>query len=251
MTTATLDVSLWRGGAQGATRPTGCRSARTRPCSTSSPGAAQPRRHAVLPLRLPRRHVRLLRHDGERPAAGPAARTSPRWRRAAGSPSRRWRTCRSSRISRPTWRRSSRSGRRRRARSCRRRREAAGRADHARQCRPPRGGCGHRSASIAASATPPATPCAGTPTISARPRSTAPGRWSTTCATPATWRVWRRSPPPAAATPVTRTSRVQEHCPLALNPTASIAGLKRRTLQAYLRRDRRWSPTSQRLTAAA
>ena len=27
----------------------------------------------------------------------------------------------------------------------------------------------------------------------------------------------------------------QEHCPLALNPTASIAGLKRRTLQAYLR----------------
>jgi fumarate reductase iron-sulfur subunit len=27
----------------------------------------------------------------------------------------------------------------------------------------------------------------------------------------------------------------QEHCPLALNPTASIAGLKRRTLQAFLR----------------
>jgi fumarate reductase iron-sulfur subunit len=27
----------------------------------------------------------------------------------------------------------------------------------------------------------------------------------------------------------------QEHCPLALNPTASIAGLKRRTMQAYLR----------------
>jgi fumarate reductase iron-sulfur subunit len=27
----------------------------------------------------------------------------------------------------------------------------------------------------------------------------------------------------------------QEHCPLALNPTASIAGLKRRTAQAYLR----------------
>jgi fumarate reductase iron-sulfur subunit len=27
----------------------------------------------------------------------------------------------------------------------------------------------------------------------------------------------------------------QEHCPLALNPTASIAGLKRRTTQAYLR----------------
>ena len=27
----------------------------------------------------------------------------------------------------------------------------------------------------------------------------------------------------------------QEHCPLALNPTASIAGLKRRTRQAYLR----------------
>ena len=31
----------------------------------------------------------------------------------------------------------------------------------------------------------------------------------------------------------------QEHCPVALNPTASIAGLKRRTVQAYLkRRDR-------------
>jgi fumarate reductase iron-sulfur subunit len=27
----------------------------------------------------------------------------------------------------------------------------------------------------------------------------------------------------------------QEHCPVALNPTASIAGLKRRTLQAYLK----------------
>jgi fumarate reductase iron-sulfur subunit len=27
----------------------------------------------------------------------------------------------------------------------------------------------------------------------------------------------------------------QEHCPLSLNPTASIAGLKRRTMQAYLR----------------
>ena len=26
----------------------------------------------------------------------------------------------------------------------------------------------------------------------------------------------------------------QEHCPQALNPTASIAGLKRRTMQAYL-----------------
>jgi len=26
----------------------------------------------------------------------------------------------------------------------------------------------------------------------------------------------------------------QEHCPLALNPTASIAGLKRRAAQAYL-----------------
>jgi fumarate reductase iron-sulfur subunit len=29
----------------------------------------------------------------------------------------------------------------------------------------------------------------------------------------------------------------QEHCPLALNPTASIAGLKRMTMQAYLRGD--------------
>jgi len=27
----------------------------------------------------------------------------------------------------------------------------------------------------------------------------------------------------------------QEHCPMALNPTASIAGLKRRTMQAYIR----------------
>ncbi len=27
----------------------------------------------------------------------------------------------------------------------------------------------------------------------------------------------------------------QEHCPVALNPTASIAGLKRRTIEAYLR----------------
>ena len=39
-----------------------------------------------LSLRLPRRHVRLLRHDGERHArAGPAARASPR------SSSRKWR----------------------------------------------------------------------------------------------------------------------------------------------------------------
>jgi len=27
----------------------------------------------------------------------------------------------------------------------------------------------------------------------------------------------------------------QEHCPQALNPTASIAGLKRRTMLAYLK----------------
>ncbi len=27
----------------------------------------------------------------------------------------------------------------------------------------------------------------------------------------------------------------QEHCPQALNPTASIAGLKRRTMRAYIR----------------
>jgi fumarate reductase iron-sulfur subunit len=27
----------------------------------------------------------------------------------------------------------------------------------------------------------------------------------------------------------------QEHCPNKLNPTASIAGLKRRTMQAYLK----------------
>ena len=27
----------------------------------------------------------------------------------------------------------------------------------------------------------------------------------------------------------------QEHCPQALNPTASIAGLKRRTMSAYLK----------------
>ena len=27
----------------------------------------------------------------------------------------------------------------------------------------------------------------------------------------------------------------QEHCPVALNPTASIAGLKRRAMQAYLK----------------
>jgi len=29
----------------------------------------------------------------------------------------------------------------------------------------------------------------------------------------------------------------QEHCPQALNPTASIAGLKRRTMGAYLKGD--------------
>jgi hypothetical protein len=58
-----------------------------------------------------------------------------------------------------------------------------------------------------ASVTPPATRCAGTPIISAPPRSTGPGRSSTTSAMPAMARGSRRSPPPAAECATPRTPR--------------------------------------------
>ena len=41
----------------------------------------------------------------------------------------------------------------------------------------------------------------------------------------------------AVVTTVIRTSPCEQACPKALNPTASIAGLKRRTMHAYIRGD--------------
>ena len=150
-------------------------------------GAAPRRPDARLPLRLPRRHVRQLRHDGQRPPAldlphahleggggrpleiGPLANLPvikdlacdmaaffEKWQKAKGvfAPSK--------------------------SRADADREDLAGdRAAHRRRC-------GHRVHQLRACAIRPATRCAGTRTIWARPRSTAPGRSSTTCAMPAT-----------------------------------------------------------------
>ncbi len=160
----------------------------------------------VLSLRLPRRHVRLLRHGGERPPAldlpHPRQRGGRRRRQAAaraaaqlhgGEGPRR----RHGGVLRQVARRQgpfrARRGAQPISRWCRRRRRSA---------RPPTPAS---NASAAASAIRPATWWPGTRTISARRRSTAPGRWSTTCATPATTRASMRCPAAPAATPATAT----------------------------------------------
>ncbi len=204
----TLDVRLWRGAVEGRYEayevPLRAEPDRAR---RRHLGTAQRRCHAVLPLRLPRRHVRLLRHDGQRPAAldlphprleGGIGR--PPHHRAAGEPAgHQGSGGRHAPVLREM---AGREG------ACsRRRRRGPIRSSALRPTAPPAGRRTRRSsASIAASAMPRATPCAGTPTIWAPPRSTAPGRWSTTSAMPATRSASLRSPPTAAATPATRTS---------------------------------------------
>ena len=112
------------------------------------------------------------------------------------------------------------------------RRHRADQAATARRASPP---MRRSNASIAASAMPPAIPCAGMPTISGRPRSTAPGRWSTTSAMPAIPRAWQAVAASGGCHACHSHQSCQEHCPQALNPTASIAGLKRRAVHAYLK----------------
>ena len=81
-----LSVSLWRGGEEGPLRE--LRRAAAREPDRARRGdlrAAPYRSDAVVSLRLPGRRVRLLRDDGERPAALdlPHARREGRGRRAA------------------------------------------------------------------------------------------------------------------------------------------------------------------------
>ena len=86
MSAACSTCDVWRGAADGAFQTFAVPRRATRPCSTSSPrSSATQDADAVLSLRLPRRHVRLVRHDGERPPALdlPHARARSRRRRAA------------------------------------------------------------------------------------------------------------------------------------------------------------------------
>ena len=228
---STIEVSLWRGRADGRYRDLHGAAAREPDRARRRHlGAAQRRSHAVLSLRLPRRHVRLVRHDGQRPPALdlPHARLAASWR-TAGSRSGRSPTCRSSRTSPATWPRSSRSGRRPRAcfAPSKTRADPIER-DLARQRPAPRGRRRDRMHQLRRCATRPATPCAGTRTISAPPRSTAPGRSSTTCATPATAARLAAVAADGGCHACHSHQSCQQHCPKALNPTASIAGLKRR-----------------------
>ena len=112
----------------------------------------------------------------------------------------------SSRISPPTWRRSSRSGSGRMAASCRRRRAPMHWPSSARKVRNAARPARPSSASTAACATPPAIPCAGTMATWVQPHSTARGPSSTTCAMPAIPRALLRWLPTAAATTAIRIS---------------------------------------------
>ncbi len=91
------------------------------------------------------------------------------------------------------------------------------------------------SASTARCALRPAIRCAGTRTIWARRRSIAPGRSSTTCAMPAIASGLSAMAADGGCHACHSHQSCQEHCPNKLNPTASIAGLKRRTMQAYIK----------------
>ena len=94
--TATFEVSLWRGGAQGRYERY---QVPLRENQTVLDVVTWVQRNLdatlVLPLRLPRRHVRLLRHDRQRPAAldlPHACEQGCKQRPACRSA--RWRTCR-------------------------------------------------------------------------------------------------------------------------------------------------------------
>ena len=65
-----LSVDVWRGAAEGRFQTFAGAAARAPDhARRRHRDPARPGRHAVLSLRLPRRHVRLLRHGGERPSA--------------------------------------------------------------------------------------------------------------------------------------------------------------------------------------
>ena len=211
-TLAELSVSLWRGGEDGRYQ-TYTRAAARQPdrARRRHLRAAPYRSDPVVSLRLPGRHVRLLRHDRQRPAALdlPHARREGR-RATAGSRSAR---CENLPVIKDlaadmaaVLREVAGGQGRVRAVADAARPDARGSGRTARRASPP---MRRSNASIAASAMPPAIPCAGTRTISGRRRSTAPGRWSTTSATPATASGCRPSRRPAAATPATRTSRAR------------------------------------------
>jgi fumarate reductase iron-sulfur subunit len=134
----------------------------------------------------------------------------------------------------PTCVPSSRSGSRRRARSSRRRRAttpSSGSSLTARRASPP---MPPSNASIAACAMPPAIPCAGIPTIRA---GGAKSRLTLVNDARDAGNAERLAAVAASGGCHACHSHqsCQEHCPAGVNPTASIAGLKRRSMGAYLR----------------
>ena len=145
------------------------------------------RSDARLPLRLPRRHVRLVRDDGERQAA----LDLPHARRQGGAQTRRLEIGPLNnlpvvRTSSPTCAVLRQVGARARGSSAAAR-TRAGRLSrvNARIARAPATPTRRSNASAAACATARATSSRGIPTTSGRRRSTARGRSSTTCATTA------------------------------------------------------------------
>ena len=204
----TLTVSLWRGGDEGRYQdysvPQRAEPDRAR-CRDLC--AAPSRSDAVLSLRLPGRHVRLVRHDGERPPAldlpHPCVEGRDRRRLEIG-PLENLPVIKDLAVDMtPVLREvAGRQGRVRAVEDARTSRSSAS-GPTAQRAWPP---TPRSNASIAASAMRPAIRCAGTPIISARPRSTAPGRWSTISATRGKRGGLRRWRPTAAAMPATRTS---------------------------------------------
>ena len=234
---AELSVSLWRGGADGRYE-TYRRAAAREPdrARRRDLRAAPSRSDAVLPFRLPGRRVRLLRHDGQRPAALdlPHACLEGRRQRPARD-RRRWRTCPSSRIWRPTCSRSSRNGSRRKGVFAPIEDAARRSSKSARQRR--RGSPPTRpsNASIAASAMRPAIRCAGIADYlgpAALNRAWTLVNDERDAGNAARLQAVAAA---AAATPATRTSPARSIARRRSIPTASIAGLKRRTTAAYLK----------------
>ena len=232
-----LTVSLWRGARAGPIRGLQCPAARKPDRARCRDFCSAPSRpDAVLPFCLPGRRVRFLCHDGEWPTALDLPHACiEAWPSAATSRSARLRTCPSSRTWSPICARSSRSGSRRRACSHRRRRAAMLSSRSNRTAR--------RGLLLDA-----AIECINCGICYAACDTV---RWNSDYLGPAALnRAWTLVNDTRDAGNAERLQAVaasggchachshqscQEHCPQALNPTASIAGLKRRTMSAYLK----------------
>ena len=180
-----IEVSLWRGKEDGRYQAFSVPLRENQTVlDVVTLGAAPRRPDARLPLRLPGRHVRQLRHDRQRPPALDVPHAHLEGRR--GRPRR----------DRPARQPTAHQGPRLRhgrvlrevaeGQGCLCAEQVAAATESRGSRRPPRRASPPTppsSASIAPCAIRPAIRCAGTRTIWAPPPSTAPGRWSTTCAT--------------------------------------------------------------------